>query len=98
MTSSSDLARARELLEAAGLGHLRPDKEWRPRSWADRLARLGIPEDVLVEKLAEESYAANRRAPAPEWRMAAETLKEWSRRQARAVLACLRGLEQGSSK
>src|SRR5207248_678787 len=65
MNAADDIARARELLE---LGHLRPDKAWRARSWRDRLAAIGVPEDQLVDKLASEIYAANWRAPSPEWR------------------------------
>jgi hypothetical protein len=93
MSAASELARARELLSAAGLGHLRPDKAWRPRSWRDRLVAIGCPEDLLVDKLAAEIYAANWREPAPEWRMAREGHKEWSRRQARAALAFLRSFD-----
>jgi len=54
MNAADDIARARELLEQHGLGHLRPDKAWRARSWRDRLAAIGVPEDQLVDKLASE--------------------------------------------
>ena len=94
MNAADDIARARELLEQHGLGHLRPDKAWRARSWRDRLAAIGVPEDQLVDKLASEIYAANWRAPSPEWRMAADAHKEWSRRQARAALAFLRAFDE----
>jgi len=93
-----DLVRARTLLEAAGLGHLRPDRSWRPRSWADRLASLGIPEDELIDQLASEIYAANWREPSPEWKMARDGAKDWSRKQARAALELLRRLERGAAK
>jgi hypothetical protein len=98
MTVPDDIARARELLEQHGLGHLRPDKAWRPRSWQDRLASIPYPEDDLVENLASEIYVANWREPSPEWRMARAGHKEWSRRQARAALAYLRALDRGSSE
>jgi hypothetical protein len=89
------IKRARELLEAVGLGHLRPDKAWRPRSWQDRMAAVPYPEDLLVDKLAEEIYGANWREPAPEWSAARDGFKEWSRRQARAALAYLRSSGAG---
>jgi hypothetical protein len=86
----AQIQRAREYLEAAGLGHLRPDKSWRPRSWRDRLAAVPYPEDRLVEKLAEAVYSAHWREPSPRWDAAAESYREWSRAQARAALAALR--------
>ncbi len=63
----AQMQRAREYLEAAGLGHLRPDKSWRPRSWQDRLAAVPYPEDRLVEKLAEAIYSTHWREPSPRW-------------------------------
>jgi|HubBroStandDraft_4_1064222.scaffolds.fasta_scaffold92150_2 hypothetical protein len=90
---SGQIERARQLLEQHGLGHLRPDKAWRPRSWRDRLASVPYPEGQLVDKLASEIYGANWREPSPEWRMVCEAHKEWSRRQARAALAFLRAFD-----
>jgi hypothetical protein len=96
VSAAADLARARELLDEAGLGHLRPDHAWRPRSWADRLAALEMPEDLLVDGVAEAIYSANWRAPSPEWPMAGDSHKDWSRRQARAAIEFLRSLELGA--
>jgi hypothetical protein len=84
------IKRARELLEAAGLGHLRPDKAWRPRSWQDRLAAIPHPEGQLIESVAEAIYATHLRPSSPEWKRATEHHKEWSRAQALSALACLR--------
>jgi hypothetical protein len=60
------------------------------RSWADRLARLALPEEELVDGLARALYMTHRREPAPKWENASEDSREWVRAQARAALAYLR--------
>jgi hypothetical protein len=98
---SGQIERARELLEAAGLGHLRPDKSWRPRSWQDRLAAIPFPEDKLVEGMAKAIYDIHAERPlhspherARVWENQSENVREWVRAQARTVLAYLRSLEK----
>ena len=104
LSSAEQLARAREILECAGLGHLRPDKRWRPRSWADRLAALPMAEEELVRRLAKKIYNAHAerelvgsRGRAPSWENASSAVREWVKEQARAALKCLRAFERGSS-
>jgi hypothetical protein len=90
--------RAHEYLEAAGLGHLRPEGSWRPRSWADRLAAIPYPEDQLVDELAQAIYATHWRSPAPTWAGTRAEVRDWVQQQAHSVLVYLRGLEKGSAK
>jgi len=59
-------------------------------SWADRLARLSLSEEQLVEGLARALYMTHRREPAPKWESASEDSREWVRVQARSALAYLR--------
>jgi hypothetical protein len=99
----AQIARARELLEAAGLGHLRPSSSWRPRSWADRLAALSMPEEELVRRLAKAIYNTHAERElvgphgrAPMWENASGAAREWVKEQARAALARFRALERGS--
>jgi hypothetical protein len=94
----TQLQRAREYLEAAGLGHLRPEGSWRPRSWADRLAAIPYPEDQLVDELAQAIYATHWRQPSPSWANTSEEIRNWVRKQARSALAYLRRLEKGLAK
>jgi hypothetical protein len=61
-------------------------------SWADRLARLPMPEDQIVEGLACALYMTHRREPTPTWESASEGSREWVRVQARNGLAYLRNL------
>jgi hypothetical protein len=61
-------------------------------SWADRLARLSLPEEELVEGLARAIYMTHRREPAPIWENAAEHSRDWVRAQARNGLKYLRSL------
>ena len=61
-------------------------------SWADRLARLPIPEEELVDGLARSLYMTHQREPAPVWEHASEDSKAWVRAQAREALNHLRGL------
>jgi hypothetical protein len=97
------ISRARELLEAAGLGYLRPSGSWRPRTWADRLAALPVPEEELVRRLAKAIYNTHSERKlvgphgrAPIWENASDSVKEWVEEQARAALVYLRSLERGS--
>ena len=59
-------------------------------SWADRLARLPLSEEQLVEGLARAIYVTHRREPAPTWERASESSREWVRAQARNALTYLR--------
>ena len=102
-TPAEHVSRARDLLEAAGLGHLRPDKSWRPRSWEERLAAIPIAEDEVVKGLAKAIYETHAERPlpsingrAPVWENQSEAVHEWVHAQARAALAHLRALEKGS--
>jgi hypothetical protein len=61
-------------------------------SWSDRLARLPLSEEQLVEDLARALYMTHRREPAPKWENASEDSREWVRAQARGGLAYLRKL------
>ena len=61
-------------------------------SWADRLARLPLSEEQLVEGLARAVYMTHRREPAPTWENASEGSREWAQAQARNALAYLRSL------
>jgi hypothetical protein len=61
-------------------------------SWADRLARLPISEEELVEGLARALYMTHRQEPAPRWEQASEYSRDWVRAQAREALTHLRGL------
>ena len=61
-------------------------------SWADRLARLPISEEELVEGLARALYMTHRQEAAPGWEHASEYSRDWVRAQAREALAHLRGL------
>jgi len=61
-------------------------------SWSDRLARLPLSEEQLVEGLARALYMTHRREPAPIWENASEDSREWVRALARGGLAYLRNL------
>jgi hypothetical protein len=63
-------------------------------SWSDRLARLPLSEEQLVEGVARAIYTTHRREPAPIWENAGEDSREWVRAQARNALAYLRSLIQ----
>jgi hypothetical protein len=62
------------------------------RSWADRLARLPLPEEELVDGLARALYMTHRRERAPIWENASEHSREWVRAQARNGLKYLQSL------
>jgi hypothetical protein len=64
--------------------------------WADRLARLPMPHDEVVEVISRAIYLANWRAPAPTWDTTSDEVREWVRRQGRAGLAALNGLTRPS--
>ena len=61
-------------------------------SWAERLSRLAIPDEQVVEGLARTIYSAHWRPPSPEWEQASENVRNWVRVQAREALAYLRTL------
>ena len=61
-------------------------------SWADRLSRVPIPEEQVVEGIARAIYSAHRRPPSPEWEHASENIRDWVRVQAREALRYLHTL------
>jgi hypothetical protein len=61
-------------------------------SWSDRLARLPLSEEQLVEGLAYALYMTHRRDRAPTWENASDGSRDWARAQAREGLAYLRSL------
>jgi hypothetical protein len=63
-------------------------------SWADRLARLPLSEEELVEGLARAIYMSHWREPAPTWENARNGSRNWSRAQAREALAYLKALKR----
>ncbi len=65
-------------------------------SWAERLSRLAIPEEQVIEGLARAIYSAHWRPPSPEWEYATDNLRDWVRAQAREGLGYLRGLTSPS--
>jgi len=65
-------------------------------SWADRLARLRLSEEAVVEGLARALYMTHRREPAPTWENASDVSHDWGRAQAREGLTYLRGLKSPS--
>jgi hypothetical protein len=65
-------------------------------SWADRLARLPLSDEEVVEGLARALYMTHRREPAPTWENASDGSRDWVRAQARAGLAYLRSLTRSA--
>jgi hypothetical protein len=65
-------------------------------SWADRLARIPIAEQELIEALARAIYSTHWKPPAPEWAMASDNVKEWVRAQARSAILTFRAIERPS--
>ncbi len=65
-------------------------------SWPERLSRLSIPEEQVLEGLASAIYSAHWRPPSPEWEHASDNVRDWARAQAREGLTYLRGLESPS--
>jgi hypothetical protein len=61
-------------------------------SWSDRLSRVPIPEEQVVEGVARAIYSAHRRAPAPEWERASDNTRDWVRVQAREAMLYMRTL------
>jgi hypothetical protein len=59
-------------------------------SWTERLARLPLSEEELVDGLARALYMTHRREPAPIWENAAEHSRDWVRAEARNGLKYLR--------
>jgi hypothetical protein len=64
--------------------------------WPDRLSRVPIPEEQVVEGVARAIYSTHRRPPAPKWEQASDSVRDWVRAQAREVLTYLHGLESPS--
>jgi len=64
--------------------------------WSDRLARLPLSEEQLVEGLARALYMTHRREPAPIWEHASNSSRDWVRAQAREGLAYLRSLTRSA--
>jgi hypothetical protein len=65
-------------------------------SWAERLSRVPLPEEQVVEGLARAIYSAHRRPPAPEWEHASENIRDWVCTQAREAVLYLRTLTRPS--
>jgi hypothetical protein len=65
-------------------------------SWADRLARLPVSDEQLIDGLARALYMTHRRDPAPVWENASDGSRKWVRAQAREGLAYLRSLTRPS--
>jgi hypothetical protein len=61
-------------------------------SWSDRLSRVSIPDEQVVEGISRAIYATHWRPPAPEWQQASDTLRNWLRAQAHEALLYLRTL------
>ncbi len=61
-------------------------------SWAERLSRVAIPEEQVVEGVARAIYSAHWRPPSPEWEQASENVRNWVRVQAREALLYLHTL------
>ena len=63
-------------------------------SWADRLARLCLSEEQIIEGLARAIYMTHRREPAPTWENASDGSRGWSRAQAQEALVYLKALKR----
>jgi hypothetical protein len=64
------------------------------RSQAARTAALPLPEEQLVNGLAQALYERHSVERTPEWHAASEAAREWMRESARAALAHLRALRR----
>jgi hypothetical protein len=62
------------------------------RKWDERIARLPLLDEQVVEGVARTIYMTHRKEPAPAWEGASEQSREWVRTQARSALAYLRAL------
>jgi hypothetical protein len=60
------------------------------RSLQDRIAALTIPDEQVIEGIAEAIYETHRRDPAPIFQNASAFAQDWSRAQARAALDYVR--------
>ena len=63
------------------------------RKWDDRIARLRLLDEQVIEGVARAIYMTHRKEPAPVWENARQEIREWVREQARSVLAHLRPAE-----
>jgi hypothetical protein len=66
-----------------------PAARARARTWTERLARVAITEDQLIEIVAQAIYGTHWKPPSPAWRMASDNVQEWVRAQARSAIAAL---------
>ena len=68
-------------------------------SWKERLARLPVAEEELVEEIARAIYTTHwascdyHTRLLPGWDGASEPVRDWVRAQARSVVACIRSVE-----
>jgi hypothetical protein len=58
-------------------------------SWSDRLSRVSIPEEQVVDGVARAIYSAHLRPPSPKWEQASANVRDWVRIQAREALLYL---------
>jgi hypothetical protein len=65
-------------------------------SWGNRLARLPLPEEQVIEGLARAIYTTHQNVAAPTWDNAGDNVRRWVRAQALEGLAFLRTLERPS--
>ena len=65
-------------------------------SWAERLSRVSIPDEQVVDGVARAIYLAHWRPPSPEWEQASDNVRDWVRLQAREGLLYLRTLTRPS--
>lgn len=61
-------------------------------SWKERLARLPLLDEEMVENIAAAIYMTHQGQPAPLWEQASEPVREWVRAQARSVVAYLNSI------
>ena len=61
-------------------------------SWSDRLSRVPMPDEQVLEGVARTIYSTHSRPPAPEWERASDAGRDWVRTQAREALLYLRTL------
>jgi hypothetical protein len=61
-------------------------------TWADRLSRVPIPDEQVIDGVARAIYLAHRRPPMPEWERASDSTHDFARVQAREALLYLRAL------
>jgi hypothetical protein len=60
--------------------------------WSERLSRVAVPEEQVVEGVARAIYSAHWGPPSPGWDQASDNVRDWVRVQAREALLYLRNL------